>query len=251
LGSRRSQPPPNKPLQLTPNSAVQPIRGSILAAGVPAQRWRSARFGAAERRSVRRQSPDGARIDVTLFEYLAIAYSLVLSLTAIRLLGGLPYAPLVDRRYWVHFAWVCVVLHLTIVVFWLFWSYRDLPWNYLRFVLVLMNPGLLYLMASTLVPEDPAAVESWRIHFYSNRVRFFIQVFCWQLLGIVISSLILEIPLSHPMRFGQILVLVLALVGASVSRPMTDAILVSIVLAISALGFGLLLQPGSLAPASP
>jgi hypothetical protein len=42
----------NKPLQLTPNSAGQSIRGTLLAAEAVPQRWRSALFGAAERRSV-------------------------------------------------------------------------------------------------------------------------------------------------------------------------------------------------------
>jgi hypothetical protein len=40
--------PPNKRLQLTPNSLVQSIRGTVLAAGGVPQRWRSALLGAAE-----------------------------------------------------------------------------------------------------------------------------------------------------------------------------------------------------------
>jgi len=41
-------PPPNKRLQLTPNSSFQSIRGTLLAAGVVPQRWRSALLGAAD-----------------------------------------------------------------------------------------------------------------------------------------------------------------------------------------------------------
>jgi hypothetical protein len=40
--------PPNKRLQLTPNSSFQSIRGTVLAAGDVPQRWRSALLGAAE-----------------------------------------------------------------------------------------------------------------------------------------------------------------------------------------------------------
>jgi|GEM_PF-1195551 len=47
---------PNKALQLTPNSWPRSRHGGILAAAAPSQRWRSALFGAAERRSVRRQT---------------------------------------------------------------------------------------------------------------------------------------------------------------------------------------------------
>jgi hypothetical protein len=40
--------PPNKRLQLTPNSSLQSIRGTVLAADTMPQRWRSALSGAAE-----------------------------------------------------------------------------------------------------------------------------------------------------------------------------------------------------------
>jgi hypothetical protein len=39
---------PNKRLQLTPNSSFESFRGTVLAAGAVAQRWRSALLGAAE-----------------------------------------------------------------------------------------------------------------------------------------------------------------------------------------------------------
>ena len=42
--------PSNKRLQLTPNSSLQSIRGTVLAAGAVPQRWRSALLGAAEPR---------------------------------------------------------------------------------------------------------------------------------------------------------------------------------------------------------
>jgi len=40
--------PPNKRLQLTPNSSIQLVRGTVLAADAVPQRWRSALLGAAE-----------------------------------------------------------------------------------------------------------------------------------------------------------------------------------------------------------
>jgi hypothetical protein len=39
---------------------------------------------------------------MTLFEYLAIAFGLLFSMTALRLVGGLPAALDPDRRFWVH-----------------------------------------------------------------------------------------------------------------------------------------------------
>jgi len=44
---------------------------------------------------------------MTHFEYLAIAYSLVLSLAAVRAVSVLPYLLDRERRYWVlHATWV-------------------------------------------------------------------------------------------------------------------------------------------------
>jgi hypothetical protein len=40
--------PPNKRLQLTPNSSFHSVRGTVLAAVSEPQRWRSALLGAAE-----------------------------------------------------------------------------------------------------------------------------------------------------------------------------------------------------------
>jgi hypothetical protein len=40
--------PPNKRLQLPPNSSFQSIRGTVLASDAVPQRWRSALLGAAE-----------------------------------------------------------------------------------------------------------------------------------------------------------------------------------------------------------
>ncbi len=101
---------------------------------------------------------------MTLFEYLAIAYSLVFSFSAMRLVGGLPHALDPNRRYWLHVCWVLIQLVGTAGQFWLFWSYRDVEWSYPRFLLTLANPSLLYFNACTLVPEAPASVESWRTY---------------------------------------------------------------------------------------
>ena len=104
---------------------------------------------------------------MTIFEYLAISFSLVFSFTAMRLLAGLPYAVRRERVYWVHFSFVCVQLILTVVIFWAFWSYRDTEWTLPRFLLALGSPALIYFNACTLIPENPGAIESWREYFDS------------------------------------------------------------------------------------
>ena len=151
---------------------------------------------------------------MTLFEYLAIAFSLVLSLAGMRLIAGLPHAAQPGRRYWVHLCLASWQLVVTVLVFWLFWSFRTLTWNFLTFVLVLASPGLVYLNACTLIPESPSSVESWREYFYSVRRRYFVGVSCWVLATVAISTVAVKMPLLHPSRGLQALLLSVCVAGA-------------------------------------
>ena len=63
---------------------------------------------------------------MTQFEYIAIAYSMVLSFTVLRALSVLPHAVRIGRRYWVHTTWVCLTLGTTLLMFWNFWLYREI-----------------------------------------------------------------------------------------------------------------------------
>lgn len=62
---------------------------------------------------------------MTLFEYLAVGFSFVLSFAAMRVMAGIPLAAQRGRRYWVHLVVVCAHLTATVVVFWVFWSFHD------------------------------------------------------------------------------------------------------------------------------
>ena len=76
---------------------------------------------------------------MTLFEYLAIAFSLLFSFTVMRLLAGLPPAAQPGRRYWVHLTFTCAQLAGTVATFWAFWSYRNATWTLPKFILVLAS----------------------------------------------------------------------------------------------------------------
>jgi len=98
--------------------------------------------------------------------------------------------------------------------FGLFWSFRNVSWNFLTFLLVLASPGLIYFNACTLIPENPSAVESWRDYYYFVRRRYFIGVSCWILAVATISTVVLQFPFLHPARVPQAALLALGVVGA-------------------------------------
>ena len=170
---------------------------------------------------------------MTLFEYLAIAFSLVFSFSGMRLVGGLPHAVQSSRRYWIHLSFVCIQLLATVLVFWLFWSFRNVAWNFPTFLLALASPGLIYFNACTLIPENPSAVESWRDYYYSVRRRYFIGVSCWILVVATISTVVLQFPFLHPARVPQAVFLALGVVGAVSESHRVHAGIVLLLLALT------------------
>jgi hypothetical protein len=186
---------------------------------------------------------------MTLFEYLAIAFSLLFSFSAMRLVAGLPHALLSGRRYWVHSCLVALQLILTVQVFWLFWNFRNVNWTFPTFVLVLMSPSLIYMNACTLVPESPSSVDSWRAYFDLVRRRYFVGVGCWCLALATISTVVLKMPLFHPARGVQAAVLAVSVVGAiSTSHRVQSVIAVSLLTLSLGVALILGLRPDYLAP---
>ena len=182
---------------------------------------------------------------MTLFEYLAIAFSLVLSFSAMRLVAGLPYAAHPNRRYWVHLAFVCILLLVTAVSFWNLWSYRDVTWTLPRFLLILTIPGLIYFQTCTAIPEHASTVDSWRSYYYSVRARFFLGLVAL-LLAISFSfAIVLELPWLHPAQVPQAIAMAAALLGAYSSSEQVHAglamfLLLNLVIAASSV----FLEPG-------
>jgi len=110
---------------------------------------------------------------VTLFEYLAAGYILMLSFAVLRAMTGVPHAVRSRKRSWVHICWLSAALVMCLVAFWAFWPYRQVEWTLFTFVNALSIPALLYAHTSVLVPPDPAAVPSWEDYFNASRVPIF------------------------------------------------------------------------------
>ena len=109
---------------------------------------------------------------MTFFEYLSVAVSIVLSISAAQILLNLRSVFDSASRYWVHAAWVVIVLLTHLLAWWGIWAYRVVEsWTLATFALLLINPGVLLVVSSTLV--DKSASESWKTHYFSIRIPFF------------------------------------------------------------------------------
>jgi hypothetical protein len=170
---------------------------------------------------------------MTLFEYLAVFVSIVVSLGVVRLLEGLPLVLSASRRHTVHAAWVACVLVLHAQVWWAFWSYSvGVTWTYGRFLLVLVPMALLFSLAVVLVPREAHGVPSWAEHFERTRAVFFILFACF-LVSIGISNwLVLEIPMTEgawlPPRLAVLANMTLLVGGARIAHPWFQAALVAL-----------------------
>jgi hypothetical protein len=102
----------------------------------------------------------------------------------------------------------------TVTVFWNFWAFRDVAWTFPTFLLVLASPGLVYYNASVLVPENAAAVESWQVYYYSVHRRYFIGIVCWALAVALSATVLLGMPVLHPIRAIQAIIFVMGVAGA-------------------------------------
>ena len=185
---------------------------------------------------------------MTLFEYLAIAFSLVFTLAAIRIAGGLPHAIIAQRRYWLHLLLVINLLYYVIALFWNFWSFRVVEWNQYYFIMTLSIPGLIYTSVAIAIPDNPSRVRSWRDHYFEVSRRVYSTLRIGMVMAIVVNMTVLGQSWTHPSRFFQAAFLCLYGVLVATNKPKVHEIILPIVAGINAIGlvtFGY--RPGWLA----
>jgi hypothetical protein len=107
---------------------------------------------------------------MSLFEYLAVAISIVLGFSLTHLLGSVPSVFGTSRRYSVHAVFFVFLVLLHPQLWWALWDlHDDSSWTLLTFFYTLMGPALLYLTATSLIPADRSFSERWDVHFESAR----------------------------------------------------------------------------------
>jgi hypothetical protein len=172
---------------------------------------------------------------MTLFEYLTVAFSLLYSLAAMRLIGGVAVAVAPGRRYWPHLLLTFSLLMMIAGGFWTFWSLREVEWTFVGFLVALAVAALFYYMAAVLVPENPEEVLSWREHYSAVRRRWYAGLSIWAVMIAVNATVNLGFPLVHPSRVIQAASLSLGIVGAFSSRNWVHEVL-AVLVAIGVVG---------------
>ena len=186
---------------------------------------------------------------MTLFEYLSIAISIVLALSAAQLLGSLREVFDPDRRYWVHALWVVHVLLIHVIGWWGLWAFRDLEsWNLAFFGLFLVIPGLLFVCSNTLVLPQRSIETSWEQHFFSVGKWFFVARGLIGVVSTLRASLLLGSPILDWVRLPTLLMLIVCVVGVlSASRRVHGTLVLIATILLIWIGF-FWFEPGVIGP---
>ena len=189
---------------------------------------------------------------MTLFEYLAAGYVLILSFAVVRGISGVPYALRSSSRYGVHFVHLSNVLINCLVSFWVFWFFRDVEWTFYRFVVTILVPILLYVHVSLLVPQDPSTVSSWREHFFSARIPIFASGAAYFIAVAVCHQAVLGIPALHPYEWPLYAAVAIYGVGLTSPKPSLHAgLALANFCIVAAIAIGILAQRDPLSLAIP
>ncbi|HTE47360.1 MAG TPA: hypothetical protein VK636_19065 [Gemmatimonadaceae bacterium] len=112
------------------------------------------------------------------FNYLAVLISIILGLGITQLLSG--FGRLLQGRqrvrlYWPTLAWVGLLLVLHVQTWWAMFGLRTLrSWSFLGFLLVLLQPIVLYLLSALALPDaNSETATDLRAHYYAHSRWFF------------------------------------------------------------------------------
>ena len=110
--------------------------------------------------------------------------------------------------------WATTLFYLHIQVWWALWDLTAVgTWNQLYFSLIIAIPCSLFGATELLLPLGSNPDTDWQSHFFSVR-KWFIGVICvFTVLATLETYILLNVPLTHPYRIVQLIVLAAAATG--------------------------------------
>jgi hypothetical protein len=139
------------------------------------------------------------------FNYLAVLISIILGLGIAQLLSGFgrwiehrsefrPFAPAI--------IWAAVLLVVHIQTWWSMFGLRFLSqWTFVSFAFVLLQPIVLYLLATLALPSQGATTIDLRVNYFRQR-RWFFALLALLLVVSVIKDLVISGALPNGANLG-------------------------------------------------
>lgn len=155
------------------------------------------------------------------FNYLTVLVSIVLGLGIAQLLSG--FGRWLEQRstfrgYAPTIIWAAVLLVVHVQTWWSMWGMRDHEqWTFLQFAIVLLQPILLFLLATLILPSATAPEQDLRANYVTQRVWFF-GLLAALLVNSVLKDVIMSGVLTNRLNLGFHLFLFVLSVIALVTR---------------------------------
>jgi hypothetical protein len=162
--------------------------------------------------------PISSLFQIAPYQHVVVVMSIVLGLSVTQLLKGLAQLYRMRNRvrpYWLHTAWVILLIFFSLLLWWLFWNYRSIEdWNFVRFVLYLAPMIVFYFLTAIVIPDPSDAVTNYKDYYFFSRVGFFgafaLQVVLAHAAGVVVRRLPL-LDQSDPLRLALVVLLLIAM----------------------------------------
>lgn len=174
---------------------------------------------------------------MSIFEYLMVMVSIMLGLGATQLLRGFSKVAQSPQRFLPLTMWAVVLFYIHLQMWWALWDLNAVPvWNQFYFYFLVSLPCSLFAATELLVPLGSSANTDWRAHFFKVRKWFFGVFFVFSICAAVQTYVFLEVPLTHPYRAIQGLLIVIIATGYFVRKARTHIWLGAIFVGVVTVG---------------
>src|SRR6059036_2938835 len=166
--------------------------------------------------------PNSTVVQIAAYQHVVVVMSIVLGLSVTQLLKGLAQLYRTRNRvrlYWLHTAWVVLLILFSLLLWWVYWNYRNIEeWSFFRFILYLSPMIVFYFLTSIVIPDPSDPVTDYKEYYFSTRVGFFgtfaLQLVLAHAAGVFVRGLPLLDP-SDPFRLAAVALLLIAMRSTS------------------------------------
>ena len=149
---------------------------------------------------------------MTHFEYVMVIVSIILGLGLTVVLRGLSKLARSENPSAVVVIWGFFLLLLFLQTWWALWDLKQIQlWTQPDFLFITIYCCIMYAMAELLLPMASRPDTDWVAHFMSVRKWYFLLQALLGMMGVTLTWIQLDIPLSHPYRFVQGFIIVMSL----------------------------------------
>ena len=108
---------------------------------------------------------------MSIFEFVSVMFSIVLGLSLAQALGGVAGLIRGSNRvqtYAPHTLWLVMIVLTHFLLWWSIWDFRDVEWNYARFIVASIQPMMLFFLSAIIIPPAPPGSD---VNLESHYVR--------------------------------------------------------------------------------